>query len=217
MQQRVLQPEVLDTLSPEHPDALHSRRDLRLTNGIMGNHRWLARTLGSLMSAGDRALEIGAGTGEFGRRLAARGIAVDGLDLCSRPADWPEGRAWHAADLRSFDGYGRYEVVFGNLVFHHLEDRELAAFGQILARGKRLRAIVACEPMRRRLSQKTFALLGPLLGANHVTLHDAHVSIAAGFIDDELPRALGLAPDEWDCRCRTTVLGAYQMLATRRL
>ena len=30
----------------------------------------------------------------------------------------------------------------------------------------------------------------PLLGANHVSLHDAHVSIAAGFLGDELPRAL---------------------------
>ena len=59
-------------------------------------------------------------------------------------------------------------------------------------------------------------MLGPLLGANHVSLHDAHVSIAAGFRGDELPRALGLAATEWEIGCETTVLGVYRMIAVRR-
>ncbi len=36
------------------------------------------------------------------------------------------------------------------------------------------------------------AAIGPLLGANHVTLHDARVSITAGFVGTELPSALGM-------------------------
>jgi 2-polyprenyl-3-methyl-5-hydroxy-6-metoxy-1,4-benzoquinol methylase len=216
MQQRVLQPEVLDSLAPEHPDALHSRRDLRLINLIMGNHRWLIRTIGPLLGVGERTIELGAGTGELGERMAARGIAVDGLDLCPRPPRWPAEHAWHVGDLRAFEGYDRYPVVFGNLVFHHLNDTDLATLGEIFRRCGNLRAIVACEPMRRRKSQTAFAAAGRLLGANPVTLHDGHVSIAAGFMGDELPRALGLSPTEWDFRCRTTVLGAYHMVALRR-
>jgi len=211
---RTLQPELLDSLSPEHPDALHNRRDLRLTNRIMGNHRWFTRTLPPLLDPGEAALELGAGTGELGTRLARRSVAVDGLDLWPRPADWPASRQWHRADLRVFPGFGSYAAVIGNLIFHQFPDDELAALGDNLRRHARI--ILACEPARRRSSQDYFRIIGPLLGANHVSLHDAHVSIAAGFCDDELPRTLGLDAATWDCRCTTTALGAYRMIAIRR-
>ncbi len=211
---RTLRPELLDSLPPEHPDALHNRRDLRLTNRLMGNHRWLGRTLSSLLQPGEVALELGAGTGELGLRLAARRVPVDGLDLWPRPPGWPVDRAWHRTDLRTFAGYGDYAAVIGNLIFHQFTDAELAALGAILQRHARV--ILACEPTRRRLSQSLFRLLGPLLGANHVSLHDADVSIAAGFCGDELPRALGLDPAGWDYRCHVTALGACRMIAIRR-
>ena len=211
---RTLQPELLDSLPPDHPDARHSRRDLRLINSVMGNHRWLARTLPPLLRPGERALELGAGTGELGRRLAARGAAVDGLDFAPRPPDWPAARAWHVGDLRDFDGYGRYAAVIANLLLHHLTEAELAELGAKLARTARI--IVASEPARSRRSQWLFAAIAPWFRANRVTLHDAHVSIAAGFAGDELPRALGLAPEAWECRCTTTALGAYRMVALRR-
>ena len=95
-----------------------------------------------------------------------------------------------------------------------INEPELAALGAVLRR--QARAIVACEPARRRASQKIFATLAPLLRANPVTLHDARISIAAGFRHDELPRFLGLNPADWELRCRTTVLGSYQMIAVRR-
>ena len=212
---RTLQPELLDSLPPQHPDAVHNRRDLRITNWAMGNYRWFARTLPSLLRAGETALELGAGTGELGRDLAERGVSVDGLDLWPRPADWPAARAWHVADLRSFEGFGPYAAVLGNLIFHQFSDEDLAAVGVRLRREARV--ILACEPTRRRVSQTYFRLLGPLFGANHVSLHDAHVSIAAGFCADELPRALGLDETHWQCRCTTTALGAYRMIAIRRL
>lgn len=210
---RQLQPELLDSLPAEHPDALHSRRDLRVINALMGNHRWLERTLAATLRAGDRVLEIGAGAGELGRRLAAAGRPVDGLDFAPRPPGWPADRDWHSANLLSFGGYGRYDAVVGNLIFHHFTDAELAALGRVL--GDSVRVIVACEPARSRFSQGLFALLAPLFRANRVTRHDAHVSIAAGFRGDELPRQLGLAATAWSCQCRTTVRGAYQMVARR--
>ncbi|MEO6875419.1 MAG: hypothetical protein ABI222_11430 [Opitutaceae bacterium] len=211
---RTLQPEILDSLPPDHPDAMHNRRDLRWTNRFMGNHRWIARTLPTLLRTGETALELGAGTGELGLRLAARRVPVDGLDLWPRPTTWPAGRAWHSADLKTFAGYDDYAVVFGNLIFHQFSDDDLAALGAQIRRHARV--IVACEPARRRLSQIYYRVFAPLFGANYVSLHDAHVSIAAGFCDDELPHALGLGRSEWDCRCTTTVLGAYRMVATRR-
>lgn len=211
---RSLQPELLDSLPPLHPDALHNRRDLRLTNRIMGNHRWFARTLPPLLRPGDRLLELGAGTGELTTRLAAANIPTDALDLWPRPAEWPASQQWHSADLREFDGYGRYAIFLGNLIFHQFTDEELATLGRAL--GETARVILACEPARRRVSQILYRTIGPLLGANHISLHDAHVSIAAGFRGDELPRALGLSEKIWTWRCTTSALGAYRMIARRR-
>lgn len=211
---RTLQPELLDSLPPEHPDARHSRRDLRLINRVMGNHRWFASTLPRLLRPGERVVELGAGTGELGRRLAAQGIAVDGLDFVPRPADWPATHAWHTNDIRSFGGYAAYPVVIANLIFHHLSASELASLGATLSQTARV--VIACEPTRRAFSQRLFAWIGPVFRANHITRHDAHVSIAAGFRADELPRALGLNGAQWDCRCASTALGAYRMIASRR-
>jgi len=211
---RTLQPELLDSLPPDHPDALRNRRDLRLTNLLMGNHRWLLRTLPPLLRPGESALELGAGTGELGTRLAGRNVPVDGLDLWPQPADWPAGHAWHRADLQHFSGYDRYAAILGNLIFHQFAEADLATLGANLRRHARI--ILACEPVRRRVSQILYRTLGPLFGANHVSLHDAHVSIAAGFRGDELPRALGLDASQWDCQCTTTALGAYRMIALRR-
>lgn len=211
---RQLQPELLDTLPPEHPEALRSRRDLRVINFLMGNHRWLARTLAGVLRDGDRILEIGAGTGELGTRLAAAGRPADGLDLAPRPPGWPPGRDWHSANLLTYGGYGCYDAVIGNLVFHHFSDGELAALGRSLRES--VRVILACEPARGKLARRLFALTAPLFGANRVTRHDARVSIAAGFLGDELPRLLGLDPAGWSWQCSTTRRGACRMVAVRR-
>lgn len=211
--QRELKPELLDSLPPDHPDARHNRRDLRVINRVLGNHRWLARTLPREMQSGEPVLELGAGTGELGDQLARAGIATAGLDLWPKPAHWPAGRPWHRADLLTFDGYGAYPVIIGNLIFHQFTAGQLAALGEKLRRSARV--ILASEPLRRHESQVLFAAVAPVLGANHVTLHDGHVSIAAGFLDDELPQMLGLTQPEWTCRCHSTMLGTYRMVARR--
>lgn len=210
---RVLQPELLDSLPPDHPDALHNRRDLRLTNRVLGNYRWITGTLSDLPRPPGKVLEIGAGTGELGEHLASRGIATDGLDLWPTPAGWPADRRWHRADLLTFGGYDDYPVIIGNLIFHQFTAGQLAELGEKLRRSAKV--IIACEPLRRRSSQVLFATLAPLFGANHVSLHDAHVSVAAGFRSDELPQMLGLRQPDWVCRCHSTMLGTYRMIARR--
>jgi hypothetical protein len=212
--QRTLQPELLDSLPHDHPDALHNRRDLRLTNQVLGNHRWLVHALPPHVRPGETALELGAGTGELGLKLAQRGVRVAGLDLWPRPRDWPASQPWHVADLKTFGGYDDYRVIFGNLIFHQFSDAELRELGGKLR--SHARVIVACEPARRRVSQFLFRTFAPLFGANHVSIHDGHVSIAAGFRGDELAQALGLTADQWDVRCTTTWIGIYRMLAVRR-
>ncbi len=214
MMPRTLEPELLDSLPPDHPDALHNRRDLRLVNRFMGNHRWLARTLPLLLHPGESALELGAGTGELGLRLITAGVPVDGLDLWPRPAAWPAARQWHSTNLLTFPGYDAYAAVIGNLIFHQFSAAELASVGAVIRRHARI--ILAREPARRRIAQQAYRVLAPLFGANHVSRHDGYVSIAAGFDGDELPRALGLDPAEWDCNCVITTGYAYQMVAIRR-
>lgn len=210
--QRTLQPELLDSLPHDDPAALHNRRDLRLTNLVLGTHRWLERVLPSLLRSNDTVLEIGAGTGELGLRLARRGITVAGLDLWPRPQRWPANAAWHREDLRAFAGYGDYRVIVGNLIFHQFSDAELRDLG---AKVQGARVIVACEPQRRRISQLLYRAFAPLFGANHVSLHDAHVSIAAGFRSRELAESLGLQSRDWRLRCSSTLSGTHRMVAVR--
>jgi 2-polyprenyl-3-methyl-5-hydroxy-6-metoxy-1,4-benzoquinol methylase len=212
--ERRLTPELLDTLPHDHPDALHNRRDLRLINAFMGNVRWFVRTLPPLVGAGERVLELGAGLGELAGELARRGPHVDGLDRWPVPPDWPEGRTWHQTDLETFAGWEDYPVVIGNMILHQFEPDTLRDLGAHLDRHARL--LVFCEPARRRRSQRLFAVAAPLMGANHVSRHDGHVSIAAGFLEHELPAQLGLAPDRWTWRLQTTFFGAYRLVAARR-
>ena len=211
---RACLPELLDSLPPDHPEALRNRRDLRIINRFTGSRAWFARVLPPLLRPGESVLELGAGMGELGRALIAEGIPVDGLDLWPRPQGWPAERAWHQGDLTTFEGYGAYPVVIGNLILHQFTDEQLGALGRKLRPSARV--LLACEPERLRRSQVIMAAVAPLFRASRVTLHDAHVSVQGGFRGDELPRALGLGEGGWDFSCRTTALGVNRMVAVRR-
>ena len=216
---RRVEPELLDSLPEDHPDALHNRRDLLLLNRIMGNFRWFRHHVAARFRPGDFGLEIGAGDGLLGaflhrKRVLPAGCRIDGLDLgTGRPAEWPAGWTWHREDLLTFAGYGEYSIIFGNLIFHQFEDEQLAELGARLRSAARV--IAACEPCRSPVHLQQFRLLRPF-GLNAVSRHDGEISIRAGFRDDELPRLLGLDPESWLIRRRATRLGAYRMLAVKK-
>lgn len=215
---RTVKPEILDRLPENHPDALHNRRDLLIFNHLMGNFRWFYRELKKRLDKDDHLLEIGSGIGDLGRWLYPRvlnkqDVLYDGLDQFSRPKNWPELWKWHQVDLRSFDGYDRYNIVLANLVLHQFKDQELHRLGQEI--GKRAKLILISEPARRNLHlfQLKFARL---LRTSYVTNHDARVSIEAGFINDELPKLLGLDLKQWECNCEVGFLGQYRMIAVKK-
>src|SRR5258706_15601151 len=69
---RIVQPEILDTLSPADPRAARSRRDLRRVNAWMDNHSIMARALQKSWNspAPKQITELGAGDGNFLLRVA---------------------------------------------------------------------------------------------------------------------------------------------------
>jgi hypothetical protein len=214
---RVVTPEILDQLEPNDPAALHNRRDLRRFNWLMGNDRWMRRTLKRVVNPEDSLLELGAGAGDFGLYLHKNQnlscLSYAGLDLWPRPSLWPEHWAWHQADLTDFSNYNEYTVLCGNFILHQFRDAVLRKlFQKILPH---LRALIFCETARRKLHLAQLPLSN-LMGINYVSRHDARVSIEGGFYDQELPGLLCLNPDEWLIETKMTFLGAYRLVAIRK-
>jgi hypothetical protein len=134
---RVVTPEILDQLEPNDPAALHNRRDLRRFNWLMGNDRWMRRTLKRVVNPEDSLLELGAGAGDFGLYLHKNQnlscLSYAGLDLWPRPSLWPEHWAWHQADLTDFSNYNEYTVLCGNFILHQFRDAVLRNYCLICA------------------------------------------------------------------------------------
>lgn len=215
--ERRVDPEILDSLPEDDPAALANRRDLRRINFLMGNHRWFARTLPSILRPDDRIIELGAGAGDLGLHLRRKKVipagGLTGLDRCSRPKSWPEEWGWIQEDLVECATLKDYSVIMANLLHHQFSDHALRQLGRCIEHAPR--AIVCVEPARRRIHQVQLKFLAAF-GLHQVSRHDGHVSIAAGFRKRELPILLGLTNDEWRIQIFTTFLGAYRMVATRR-
>ena len=195
---RSISPEILDSLDAADPRAIHSRRDLQRVNTLMGHTRILARALRGHIG-GSRVVELGAGDGtcllRVARRLGAQKGAVSAVLVDRRPSVSAETRAafaaagWHI-DVDQADVFEwlqrhpeRCDITIANLFLHHFS---AAALSELLARAcENTRTFVACEP-RRSATGIVGAHLLRLVGCSDVTLHDARVSVRAGFREREL-------------------------------
>ncbi len=212
---REVSPELLDALPHDDAAARRSRGELRMINGVMGNHRWLRRRLREPRLRGHRVLELGAGDGAFARGVWREGITHPAqwtaLDLAPEPGEWSREARWQQRDLFTLPVLPDAEIIVANLFLHHLQDGQLAALGRLLPEA--CRTFLACEPARRRVHALQGHLLSAAAGLSAVTHHDMFVSIRAGFTGDELPGALGLRG--WQTRVSLTALGAYRLAAWR--
>lgn len=208
---RIVTPEILDSLTPDDPDAIASRRDLRLINRIMGNTRWLRQTFLNRARPQDVVVELGAGDGQLGKSLHWPGDYA-AMDLAPMPPDWPEDYDWMAGDFLTAgnERLARASVVIGGLILHHFTEEQLRIFGQSLTSA---RLLIFCEPARRKLHLWQGKALR-ILGINHVTQHDLPVSVRAGFLGSELAQLLGLG-SEWKVTVNCTFFGGYRFVATR--
>jgi hypothetical protein len=224
---RLVQPELLDALPPEDPQAARSRRDLRRINRWMRNHCRMARALEKYRgdSAPGQITELGAGDGTFLLRVATiirprwSNVRATLLDLQNNLssgtlADFA-ALGWRAEAVVAnvFDWPQTTEageVVVANLFLHHFEDARLAELLRLIA--ERASLFIAVEPRRAAWPLFCSRLLRAI-GCNEVTRHDAVVSVRAGFSGGELS---ALWPDKPDWRLTEERAGMFSHLFIAR-
>ena len=196
---RHLETELLDILPADDPDAVHSRRDLKLLNAVMLHPAIMARRIRRhAVVAPKRIVELGAGDGSLMLRLARRlapqwpGVATILVDQQGIvPAETRHAvlrLGWRQQQITQdvFDYLAAAEpadIIIANLFLHHFTPPQLA---EIFARSAKLAPLfIALEPRRSILPLMGSRLIF-LLGCNHVSRHDSAASVRAGFRDHEL-------------------------------
>jgi hypothetical protein len=218
---RIVQPEWLDSLPPDDPRAIRSRKDLIRVNGCMRNPQIMNRALRVCMNGSAKIIELGAGDGRFllsvargfvRQRQAMTATLLDQQDNVSsdtRLAFAALGWNLEAVVADAFDWLktpGAGQVLVANLFLHHFEEDRLARLLELVAR--RAELFIAVEPWRAFWPLFCSRLLWGI-GCNDVTRHDAVVSVQAGFSGNELSR---LWPEKSGWRLTERAAGAFSHL-----
>lgn len=215
MKHRTIQPELLDLLPQDDPEAMRAREEMPMVNGIMGNHRWIERMIRHHGELDWAITELGAGDGTLSLRLLnsdlCREERMHAVDLASRPDNWPAAAGWTCGDVLAHP-LPESRIVIANLFLHHFTNEQLRAIGSRISPVTRL--IVAVEPSRMWIHSFTGRLFCEFAELNRVQRHDMQVSIRAGFSGQELPLALGLGK-EWEVHVQAHPLGGYRFMAER--
>lgn len=229
--QRRVEPELLDGLSAEDPQAQRSRKDLRRIHRVMATLSIVQRALerGTAGFIPRTLLELGAGDGSLMLRLARKqadrwpGANITLLDRLhlAEPLTLEEihklGWTPHVLSVDIFDWLegqddSRKDVVFANLFMHHFSSTQLS---RLLARiAARSCVFLCCEPRRSVLSLLGSHCIG-FLGAGPVTRHDAVSSVHAGFRAQELSE-LWPNPRDWVLHEYPAGLFSHCFLAVRK-
>jgi hypothetical protein len=228
---RSVEPELLDQIPADDRRAIRARRDLKRLNAVILQTGIMVRTLAEHWGRDQprTILDLGAGDGTFmlsvARRLASRWPAVtvtllDRQNIVSRETrDAFAALSWKmeivAADV--FDHLEQIkspgvDVITANLFLHHFQQRQLARLLALAAQSAQL--VAACEPRRNKFALRASRLLWAV-GCKEVTLHDAIVSVRAGFSGKELTD-LWPSQDRFDLHERAARLFTHCFVARRR-
>ena len=199
-------------------------------NWLMGNGTILARRMLSISTQPPRKiLELGAGDGHLLLQVARKvskvwKSPVEASLLDRQNLVTPEitssfsKLAWNPTPLlldlldwtAAPNSGERWDLVLCNLFLHHFSDEQLRAIFQKLSQCAR--TFIATEPHRTPFAAKATRLLW-LLGCNQVTLHDAAVSVRAGFRGHELTE---LWPANSGFQVMETAAGLFTHLFTAK-
>ena len=186
-QQRIIEPEQLETAGPEETSA--NLRDLTRVNKYLGGYGVLRRVVGEFVGPHDRftVLDVGAASGDMGIALrgAFPGAVVTSLDRHVRHlARAPYPKITADAFLLPFPERS-FDLVFSSLFLHHFSNEEvvklLASFG-VVAR----RAVLAIDLERGPFAYHFLPWTRWLMRWREITVHDGQISVQAAFKREEL-------------------------------
>ena len=224
---RVVEPELLDELSPADTDAIGSRRDLRRLNGLMQHAALLQHALASKVKTPPRRIvELGAGDGTIMLKLAEQMYRkwpevhvtlVDRQRVVARKTlarfeefGWT-AKAVVADAFKWLPKSGEADVIMANLFLHHFPSERLVKLFKWIS--ERTELFVATETRRDWPSLVMTRAVG-LIGCNAVTRYDAVRSAQGGFARRELT-ALWPAEKGWKLSERRAKIFTHLFVAQR--
>ena len=185
---RVIGQEILDTASAEETKAVIG--DLRRINRWLGGYRVSCSALGSLTPPEQfTILDVGAASSESGAALRGKfpGARVTSLDRLASHLASTSGARVVADAFRLPFGERSIDYVYCSLFLHHFSDEDvvrlLAGFAGTARRG-----VVVVDLERRWLARVFLRATRWFFRWHPITVHDAELSVQAGFTIAELER-----------------------------
>jgi hypothetical protein len=218
---RVVEPEILDDLPVQAPEARRSRGDLVRVNALMRHAHHIRRALPGHVT---RIVDLGAGDGTLLLNMLENDpgrvrhvTLVDRRPVADETTIAQFRRLEVAVDIIVADVFDwlrgstvHRPAIIANLFLHHFQTPALQELLGLAAR--RCDIFIACEPRRGTWPAFAASLLG-VIGCNRVTRHDARISVRAGFRGSELA---ALWPETAGWQIQEREAGLFSHLFTAR-